>query len=158
MKKKQILQITKISIVATLYVVLTVLVSPLSYGDIQIRFSEVLLLLCFFDKRYSISLIVGCALSNLFSPLPLDFLFGTVQTIIASIAISYLRPLFLSLLISDISMIIIGLEIALVSNITWWLASFQVMLGETIVLFGICYPLSFILKKSETFKKLIKLS
>ena len=69
-RKEQIISITKIAIVAALYIVLTVLIYPLSFNEIQVRFSEVLLLLCFFDKKYGIGIVVGCAVSNLFSPIP----------------------------------------------------------------------------------------
>lgn len=158
-RKNQILKITKISIVASLYIILTVLIAPLSYNEIQIRFSEVLLLLCFFDKKYSVGIVVGCAIANIFSPIMLDVFFGTLQTIIAVILISYLRPLILSLALSVFSMVIIGWEIALITNIEmWWLYSLQVMAGEAIVLILIAYPLSFILKKSDTFMKIIKLN
>jgi len=156
--KNQILSITKLAITAALYVVLTVLVSPLSYGDIQIRFSEVLLLLCFFDKKYGIALVVGCAVANLFSPIPLDFLFGTMQTVIAVLLIGFLRPLILSLILSILSMVIIGIEISVISDISWWMASLTVMAGEAVVLLLIAYPLSFLLKKSKTFMEFVKLS
>lgn len=158
-RKEQIISITKIAIVAALYIVLTILIYPLSFDEVQIRFSEVLLLLCFFDKKYGVGIVVGCAVSNLFSPIPLDVLFGTIQTIIAVLLIGYLRPLILSLILTVLSMVVIGLEIALISSFDmWWLITIQVMAGEAIVLLGIVYPLSFILKRSKSFMKIIKLS
>lgn len=158
-RKEQIISITKIAIVAALYIVLTVLIYPLSFNEIQVRFSEVLLLLCFFDKKYGIGIVVGCAVSNLFSPIPLDVLFGTAQTIVAVVLIGYLRPLILSLLLTILSMVIVGLEIAVISSFDmWWLVTIQVMAGEAIVLLGIAYPLSFLLKRSKSFMKIIKLS
>lgn len=158
-RKEQIISITKIAIVAALYIVLTVLIYPLSFNEIQVRFSEVLLLLCFFDKKYGIEIVVGCAVSNLFSPIPLDVLFGTVQTIVAVVLIGYLRPLILSLILTILSMVIVGLEIAVISSFDmWWLITIQVMAGEAIVLLGIVYPLSFLLKRSKSFMKIIKLS
>ena len=158
-RKEQIISITKIAIVAALYIVLTVLIYPLSFNEIQVRFSEVLLLLCFFDKKYGIGIVVGCAVSNLFSPIPLDVLFGTAQTIVAVVLIGYLRPLILSLILTILSMVIVGLEIAVISSFDmWWLITIQVMAGEAIVLLGILYPLSFLLKRSKSFMKIIKLS
>lgn len=158
-RKEQIISITKIAIVAALYIVLTVLIYPLSFNEIQVRFSEVLLLLCFFDKKYGIGIVVGCAVSNLFSPIPLDVLFGTVQTIVAVVLIGYLRPLILSLILTILSMVIVGLEIAVISSFDmWWLITIQVMAREAIVLLGIVYPLSFLLKRSKSFMKIIKLS
>lgn len=158
-RKEQIISITKIAIVAALYIVLTVLIYPLSFNEIQVRFSEVLLLLCFFDKKYGIGIVVGCAVSNLFSPIPLDVLFGTAQTIVAVVLIGYLRPLILSLILTILSMVIVGLEIAVISSFDmWWLITIQVMAREAIVLLGIVYPLSFLLKRSKSFMKIIKLS
>lgn len=159
-RRDQILMIAKLAIVAALYFALTVLIAPLSYGEIQIRFSEVLLILCFFDRRYGIGLVIGCALANLFSPmLWLDVAFGTLQTAIAVVLIGYIRPLFVALLLSIGSMVIIGFEIALVSSLDmWWLYSLQVMAGETIALFAVAYPLSFLLRKSQTFMNIVRLS
>ena len=56
-------------------------------------------------------------------------------------------------------MVIVGLEIAVISSFDmWWLITIQVMAGEAIVLLGILYPLSFLLKRSKSFMKIIKLS
>ena len=85
--------------------------------------------------------------------------FGTLQTIIAVLLIGYVRPLILSLALTVVSMVIIGLEISIMSDFSmWWLITIQVMAGEAIVLFGIAYPLSFLLKKSKSFMRIIKLS
>lgn len=66
------------ALVAAVYAVLTVGVAPLSYGMIQIRFSEILVLLAFVDKRYAPGLILGCFIANCFSPLGMvDAIFGT---------------------------------------------------------------------------------
>lgn len=158
-RKNDIVRITKIGIVAALYFVLTVVIYPLSFGDIQIRFSEILLILCFFDKRYSYSLIIGCFCANLFSPMMLlDIVFGTIQTALACLLISYLRPLIVSLILCVGSMVIIGLELAVTMDMNLlWLYSLQVMIGEAIVLLALAYPLSFLIKKSKVLLDIIDL-
>lgn len=158
-RKHDIVRITKIGIVAALYFVLTVIIYPLSFGDIQIRFSEILLILCFFDKRYSYSLIIGCFCANLFSPMMLlDIVFGTIQTALACLLISYLRPLIVSLILCIGSMVIIGLELAVTMDMNLlWLYSLQVMIGEAIVLLVLAYPLSFLIKKSKVLLDIIDL-
>lgn len=155
-----ILNMIKISLVAASYFVLTVLIAPLSYGEIQIRFAEILLILCVFDKRYAISLIIGCALANIASPFGvIDIIFGTMQTAVAAILIGHLRPVWLSLILATLSMVIIGVEIAYLTDLSmWWLLSLQVMAGEAIVLFVIAYPLSFVLRKSKTFMNIVQLT
>ena len=83
MKKINIKDIVMYASVAAIYVVLTWLFGSLSYGPIQFRISEVLVLLCFFNKKYFTSLTLGCLISNLMSPNSLDILFGTLATIIS---------------------------------------------------------------------------
>ena len=75
-------------IIAATYAALTIAISPLSYGPIQFRFSEIMVLLCFFNKKHSIGLTLGCLLANIFSPTAvLDVPFGTMATLIACIGI-----------------------------------------------------------------------
>ena len=44
------------AVIAATYAALTMVISPLSYGPIQFRFAEILVLFCFFNKRYAIGL------------------------------------------------------------------------------------------------------
>lgn len=72
------------ALVAAVYVVMTLGVAPLSFGLVQIRFSEMLMLLAFIDKRYAPALVLGCFIANCFSPFGLmDVLFGTSCTAVA---------------------------------------------------------------------------
>lgn len=76
---KEIIQIwkTKYSVLAeaavigAIYVVLTLLFAPLSYGEIQIRFSEALTVSAIlFIAGCDSGLFVGCIIANLFGDLP----------------------------------------------------------------------------------------
>lgn len=72
------------AIVAALYVVLTLLVPMPQYGPIQFRFSEILVLLVFYNRKYIPGLVLGCAIANLFSPMAwFDVIFGTLSSYIA---------------------------------------------------------------------------
>ena len=65
------------AMVASVYLVLTLAIAPLSFGLIQVRFSEMLMLLAFFDRKYASGLILGCFLANCFSPFGImDVIFG----------------------------------------------------------------------------------
>ena len=83
--------ITLLSLIAALYVVLSLVLAPISFGIVQFRIAEVLVLLCFFKKEFCISLVVGCFITNLFSPFGLDILFGTLHTLISVIFILYIH-------------------------------------------------------------------
>ena len=78
-RKDLVQEICLNAVITTLFAVLTIVISPLSYGPIQLRFSEILVLFCFFNKRYSIGLVLGCLIANCFSPTAsLDIIFGTI--------------------------------------------------------------------------------
>ena len=85
-------RITKAGVVAAIYVVLTVSLSALSYGGIQFRIAEALMLLCLFSKDYVVSLTIGCFIANIFSTVgAVDTIVGTSATLIAGLCIYLLR-------------------------------------------------------------------
>ena len=53
------------AIIAALYTALTVLLAPLSYGEVQIRFSEAFTLLPILMPEAVPALLVGCLLANI---------------------------------------------------------------------------------------------
>ncbi len=92
MKKNSAKFITQTAVVAALYVALTLSFSWMAYGAIQFRIAEILVLLVFIDKKYFLGLVLGCAISNAFSPLGMiDVLVGTFATILALLFIMFIR-------------------------------------------------------------------
>lgn len=76
--------ITLNAFVAALYAVLTIVCYPLSYSYMQLRFSELLNLLVFFNPSYALGLTVGCLLSNLMSSAGIfDITLGTLATLVS---------------------------------------------------------------------------
>ena len=72
------------AIVAALYAVLTWILAPISYGPIQFRIAEILVLLVFFNPKYIYSIIIGCFIANTTSSLGwYDMVFGTLATTLA---------------------------------------------------------------------------
>ena len=61
--------IAESAIIAALYAALTWLFAPISYGPVQFRISEVLVLLVVLNPKYAISLIIGCFVANTTSSL-----------------------------------------------------------------------------------------
>lgn len=84
------------AMVAAIYAVLTLAIAPLSFGMVQIRFSEMLMLLAFVDKKYAPGLTLGCFIANCFSPFGMmDIVFGTACTAAAMWFITrYAKSLF----------------------------------------------------------------
>ena len=68
---------------AAIYYVLCVAIAPLSYGQIQCRISEVILLFCMHNTFAVYGYTLGCALANLTSPLGiLDVIVGSLANLI----------------------------------------------------------------------------
>lgn len=72
--------------VAALYAALTVLLAPLSYGPVQLRFSEGLTLLPYFLPEAVSGLAAGCLIANLFGGYgAVDVVVGTGATLLAAV-------------------------------------------------------------------------
>ena len=83
-------RLARAAAVAALYVVLTVAFQPLSYGAVQIRFSEALTVLPLYMPEAIFGLAVGCLISNIFSFAPVDMLIGTLATLVAAVLTRYI--------------------------------------------------------------------
>lgn len=102
----------ELAVIAAMYVVLTTMIPMFSYGVINFRVSEILMMLPFFNHKYSISLILGCFIANMFSSLGLDLIFGTLATIIVCVIIVNIKRSWLVPFIAAIvNGIIVGFEL-----------------------------------------------
>ena len=147
----------KLALVSAVYIVFTVIVAPISYGVIQFRFTEVLVLLCFFRKDYGIAMIIGCFIANLFSPILIyDLTFGTFHTVLSVLLVSSSKKLWLATLYPVLLMPIIGLELSLALDLPFVLTTLTCMLGEAAVVILIGYPIMSLLRKNNGFLQLIE--
>lgn len=126
--------IARLAIVAALYAVLTVVISPLSYMAVQFRLTEVLVLLCFYRKDYSVAMILGCFIANLFSPFGLyDIIFGTLATAVAVLPMYYVKNIWIAGLLPVVSNgLIVGFELWLCGE-PFWFSAATVAVGELAV-------------------------
>lgn len=77
------------AVIAAIYLVLTLLLKPISFGAIQFRVSEALCVLPYFTAAAIPGVSVGCLLANILGGAALpDIIFGTLATLIAAI-VSY---------------------------------------------------------------------
>ena len=78
--------LVRAALIAALYTVLTLLLQPLSYGEVQIRFSEALTLLPILLPEAVPALAVGCLLANILGGCTIfDIVFGTLATLLAAL-------------------------------------------------------------------------
>lgn len=87
-------KLTMASLIATLYVILTLLARLLGIdsGVIQLRFSEALCILPIFTPSAIYGLFVGCLLSNILTGAVIwDIIFGSIATLLGAIGTRMLR-------------------------------------------------------------------
>jgi len=101
MKNKNVQFLVQAAMIGAIYVVLTVLFAPFSFGEIQVRIAEALTILPVFTPAAIPGLFVGCIIGNIFggSILP-DIIFGSLATLIGAYFtyllrkhVKYLAPL-----------------------------------------------------------------
>lgn len=78
--------------IAAIYVVLTLLFRPISFGEIQVRISEALTILPLFTPAAVPGVFVGCLIANIIGGgiLP-DIIFGSLATLIGAVLTYRLR-------------------------------------------------------------------
>lgn len=92
MKNKGTQFLTEAAAIGAIYVVLTLLLAPLSFGEVQIRFSEALTILPFFTPAAIPGLFIGCIIANLLGgAIPVDIIFGSIATLIGAVFTYKLR-------------------------------------------------------------------
>ena len=64
MTHRSIVSLAKTAIVAAIYVVMTLMLSPLSFGIVQVRFSEMLNYTALFNRRYVWAVTLGVFLAK----------------------------------------------------------------------------------------------
>lgn len=152
-------------IIAAIYTVLTISLPIPQYGSIQLRVAEAMTLLPFLFPGAVPGLAVGCLVSNLLlSPYVLDWVFGTLATLLAALWTSRLKNRWLTPIPPVLcNAVIVGAEIAYFSTMDGaaFLPAFgfnfvTVGLGEAIACAVLGLPLLKWLEKNPTLKKYMR--
>ena len=92
MEKKTATFITHAAAIAAIYVVLTLVFAPISYGEVQVRVSEALTILPFFTPAAIPGLFIGCIIANATGgSVILDIVFGSIATLVGAFGTYKLR-------------------------------------------------------------------
>ncbi len=92
MKNSKVTFITHAAAIAAIYVVLTLVFRPISYGEIQVRIAEGLTILPFFTPGAIPGLFIGCLIANTIGgSILLDVVFGSVATLLGAVGTWLLR-------------------------------------------------------------------
>ena len=91
-KKSATLELTQGAIIAALYVALSLIFQPISYGEIQLRVAEALTILPLFTSAAVPGLFIGCVLANLLGGgVIMDVVLGSLATLLGAIGGRLLR-------------------------------------------------------------------
>jgi uncharacterized membrane protein len=155
MKNVPVLTIIQNGFIAAIYVVLTLTLSPIAFEMIQFRLSELVLLIVFYRKDWSVGLMVGTFIANYLGPFGLsDAMVGTMATGLSLLAMTTTHRLWLaSLYPTVINGLLIGLLLSLVNETPFWINVSWVALGQFVVLTMIGLPLMNLLLRHPYFKK-----
>ena len=82
----KVLRLTQGAVIAALYVVLTLVFAPISFGPVQVRIAEALCILPMFTPAAIPGLFIGCLIANLIGGgIILDVIFGSIATLIGAV-------------------------------------------------------------------------
>lgn len=156
-------RLTVCAAVAAIYIALTFLLAPISYGPIQCRVSEALCVLPFVSPYTGWGLFVGCLLSNLFNPAGvnlLDVVFGSLATLIAALMTARARHWALAPLPAVlVNAVVIGAVLAYTTAPqafagTFVLFACQIAVGQVLSCYVLGLPLLYAVRRTGIAKLL----
>ncbi|WP_144511869.1 QueT transporter family protein [Bacillus sp. FJAT-22090] len=150
-------------IIAALYVVVSLLIAPFGFTNVQFRISEMFNHLVVFNKKYFFGVVIGVIVTNMFSPMAAyDLTFGVAHSIITlSITIfaskfikGHIQRMIFNTLLFTFTMCIIAFELHLAFELPFFYTWLTVAAGEFVVL-AVGIPLMSALNKRLNFKNMI---
>ena len=147
-------KLVQASIVAALYVVLTLVSKPLTIGFVEVRFSEALCVLPYFMPSAVWGLFAGCLISNIFSGSIVDIVLGSLATLIGAIITSKIRNKWLCPLPAVLSNTVIIPFVIMVYSEVWsasayFLAAAGVFASEIASVYILVLLLLLVLEKKK---------
>jgi uncharacterized membrane protein len=136
--------------IAALYAVVTLLLRPISYGEMQVRVSEALTLLPILTPAAVPGLFVGCLIANVLGSATIwDMVFGSLATLIAALITRRLRrkPALAALAPVVMNGLVVGLVLHFTLNLPLLATMMWVALGEAVACYALGLPLLWALKK-----------
>ncbi len=148
------------TMIAAIYAVLVYVFSFASFGLIQFRVAEVLMILVFFDKKSVIGLTVGCFVSSLIYGADIfDIIFGPIATLLSGIAMWQLRkkPYIAMIFPAIFNGLIIGFVLTYAYRLgLLYITIPSVFIGEFVILYVLGAPLFVLLNKNKGFIEFFK--
>ena len=131
------------SIIAAIYIAVSLVLSGLSFGAIQVRPAEMFNHLAIYKKKYIVAITIAVFIVNLFSPLGvIDMVVGTLSTLLTMTTIYYVTKLFknevakyvASTFIGVVLMFPVAIEVSYIYHLPFLITYATIMLGEFIAM------------------------
>lgn len=132
-------ELTKTSLVAALYVAVTLLLSVISFGAVQLRLSEMFNYLALYHKRYIVAITAGVVIANFMSPTwILDVPIGGTATLLVLLLCRRITrniknqkvKMGITAVIFTISMFTVAGQLTILLGLPFWPTYATVALGE----------------------------
>ena len=147
-------KIAIVAAIAAIYAVLTIAIAPLSYGMMQLRFSEAMTILPVFTPLAIPGLFIGCLLANLLSPVGVvDVVFGSLASLLSAYGTYKLRNKILLAPLPPVLVngVVVGLMLKYYYGVDAPLALCMLWVagGQAVACYGLGLPLKKILDKHK---------
>jgi len=154
MKRERLSTIVRGSFIAALYAALTLLAAPISFGMVQLRISEALCVLPYYEKSAIPGLFIGCLVANIIGGTGiLDVIFGSLSTLLAAYLTFKMKSKFLAPLPPVIlNGIIVGIMLHFTLGSPLILGMLYVAGGEMLACYGIGMLLMFAVEQAKVFR------
>ncbi|WP_028991955.1 QueT transporter family protein [Thermoanaerobacter thermocopriae] len=135
MKKIDTGYIVKAGVIAAIYFVVTILLGNFSYGPIQFRISEALVVLPMVEPAAIWGVFLGCLLANIGSPFGLiDILGGSLVTLAAAYLTSKAKTFYKAILPPIIlNALSVSIWVSYFTKMPYYLVALYIALSEAIV-------------------------
>ena len=143
--------LVKVAMIGAIYVILTIIFAPISYGPIQVRIAEALVILPFIEPSAIIGLFIGCILANIYGGLGMvDIIGGSFCTLIAAYLTSKVKnPKLAPLPPVIINAFGVSIYLHLLFDLPYWITVLYIGIGEFIACYVLGYPLLILLIKNK---------
>lgn len=143
--------LSRAAAIAATYAVVTYMLKPISYGNLQIRVSETLTLLPLLESAAVPGLFLGCLIANLLGGLgPWDVYGGSIITLIAAYLTSKVGNPFVGAIFPIIlNSLGVPLYLSKIYDLPYWVTALSIGAGEFISVGLLGIPLYYAIKKSR---------
>lgn len=143
--------LVRVAMIAAIYVILNIIFAPISYGPIQVRIAEALVVLPFIVPSAIIGLFIGCILANIYGGLGIvDIIGGSLCTLVAAYLTYKLKdPKLAPLPPVLINAFGVSIYLHLLFDLSYWITVLYIGIGEVIACYILGYPLLILLIKNK---------